>query len=233
MTSKSSSRCAEILGLAVDPLPRAARSPGAEAARQSAWHRAHDPRRGAVGGPQHVYGIDRGRHECSALRLLSADQSSSRRGFRPFLVAFRPTSRYSPRKRPTGFRSSTWSQTTLIDIIIGTASSMPPHAPRPAPEQQPDEDRDAIHRRDLAHEHRRQQPPLERRDDERHAGDHQHHVERAELQKRDERQPAADDERAVVRNGIEDAREQAPERGLLEAECCERRPRRRRRRRRS
>ncbi len=36
-----------------------------------------------------------------------------------------------------GFRSSTWSQMTLMDIIIGTASKHAPDAPCPAPEQRP------------------------------------------------------------------------------------------------
>jgi hypothetical protein len=36
-------------------------------------------------------------------------------------------------KGPIGFRSSTWSHTTLIAIIMGTANNIPQH---PAPEQE-------------------------------------------------------------------------------------------------
>ena len=98
-----------------------------------------------------------------------------------------------------GFRSSTWSQMTLMDIIIGTASSMPqtPHAQ--LQNRRPTKTATRFIDATLPISERRQKPAFERGDDERDAGDGEHHGHGAELEKCHERQSTADDERAVVR----------------------------------
>ena len=126
------------------------------------------------------------------------------------------TVHYSPRKWPIGFRSSTWSQTTLIAIIIGTASSIPqtPHTQlqnnRPA--------NTAIRFICAAHPGRRQDRAFERGNQQGGAGHGRRAAERAELQEPHHGQPAGHEDRAVVGNRIEDAGEQPPERGLVQAE---------------
>jgi hypothetical protein len=131
----------------------------------------------------------------------------------------------SPSICPTGWSGSTRSQMTLMTIIIGTASRMPQTPHTQLQNSSPTKTADLIHRRGAADEQRRQKKTFESRDEEGYAGDERGHADRLELQIAHNREAGGDQQWSVVRNRIEDAGQQSPERGLLQADRPQSAPR--------